>query len=595
MGQASPHALRSLIVAQAVGSFNTSALKLFIALLAVNRLAGGAKSETIQQQQVTLAFVVFTLPFVLISLPAGVIADRFSKRTVLLVLRAIESVILLGVMFTLILDSGGGPELFFFLALIGITSAVFSPALYGILPELVPHERLSSANGAVAMWTFLAVIAGTGGGGILLDVTNGGQTWLVGLLLAVLAGIGGYAAFTLPAVAPARSQGGVADTVRSAWTAVRADRVLWLTILGQGLYWTIVTLVGTTIPVFARQLVTEEAAKNTLTVLPLLVLGLGTAAGSIGVGRLSAGKIEVGFIPLGGTGIAFCTLLLGALGPSVAGMVVTLIFMAVLGVSSGCVNVPLNALLQWRVPADRRGAVIALCNVLTFAGILLGSLLGFLLAQADYTSGGILVWAGLLTLAGTIWATYLVPEAFLRLVLVLTTHTLYRLRIHGRENVPQEGGALLTPNHVTFVDAALLIASTDRPIRFLVDASYFHHWLYKPFMKALGAIPISASGGPRMILRAPARRRRLSRQGRAGLHLPRRTTDAHRHAATVPARPGAHRQGTQRADHSGVHGSRLGQHLQPFGRALPVEDAGAHPLPHHDGLRQTATGRDDGR
>src|SRR5205085_1259036 len=83
-----------------------------------------------------------------------------------------------------------------------------------------------------------------------------------------------------------------------------------------------------------------------------------------------------------------------------------------------------------------------------------------------------------------------------RLVLVLLTHTFYRVRVIGRENVPQEGGALLIPNHVSFVDGLFLLAAVDRPIRMIVDASYFNHALFKPFMRAIGAIPISASGGP---------------------------------------------------------------------------------------------------
>ena len=64
------------------------------------------------------------------------------------------------------------------------------------------------------------------------------------------------------------------------------------------------------------------------------------------------------------------------------------------------------------------------------------------------------------------------------------THTLYRLRIVGRSQVPVTGGALLVPNHISFIDGFLLIASLDRPIRFVVDAQYVNHPLFKPFMKA---------------------------------------------------------------------------------------------------------------
>src|SRR4029079_8858064 len=90
----------------------------------------------------------------------------------------------------------------------------------------------------------------------------------------------------------------------------------------------------------------------------------------------------------------------------------------------------------------------------------------------------------------------------LRAVLVILTNSLYRLRIVGHEHVPKAGGALLVPNHVSFIDGLLLIASLDRPVRFVVDAQYRDRALFKPLMKLFGVIPISSYGGLRVVLRA---------------------------------------------------------------------------------------------
>jgi acyl-[acyl-carrier-protein]-phospholipid O-acyltransferase/long-chain-fatty-acid--[acyl-carrier-protein] ligase len=98
--------------------------------------------------------------------------------------------------------------------------------------------------------------------------------------------------------------------------------------------------------------------------------------------------------------------------------------------------------------------------------------------------------------------TAAVLRLILRLGIWLLSRTVYRVKVIGRENVPEQGGALLVPNHVTFVDTLFLLASVRRPVRFLVEASYFNKRLFRPFMKALGAIPISASGAPRDILRS---------------------------------------------------------------------------------------------
>lgn len=92
--------------------------------------------------------------------------------------------------------------------------------------------------------------------------------------------------------------------------------------------------------------------------------------------------------------------------------------------------------------------------------------------------------------------------ALLRAWVRVVTHTVYRLRVLGAENVPRTGGVLLTPNHVSFVDALLLLTSTGRPIRFVIERTWFDRWWLKPFLRAIGAIPISAAGGPRQMLRA---------------------------------------------------------------------------------------------
>jgi acyl-[acyl-carrier-protein]-phospholipid O-acyltransferase/long-chain-fatty-acid--[acyl-carrier-protein] ligase len=128
----------------------------------------------------------------------------------------------------------------------------------------------------------------------------------------------------------------------------------------------------------------------------------------------------------------------------------TLLGMACLGLSSGFVVVPLNALIQWRSPSDRRGAVIAFANTLVFGGVLMGSLGCGLLATIGLSASAIFLVSGIGSGLLTLWALYQLPETFIRLVFVLFTHTIYRLTILGKEHMPQEGGALLVPNHVSF-------------------------------------------------------------------------------------------------------------------------------------------------
>jgi acyl-[acyl-carrier-protein]-phospholipid O-acyltransferase/long-chain-fatty-acid--[acyl-carrier-protein] ligase len=173
-----------------------------------------------------------------------------------------------------------------------------------------------------------------------------------------------------------------------------------------------------------------------------------------------------------------------------------------LGIASAFIFVSLNAILQWKSPPDRRGAVISMSNTCVFTGILLGSLSGGWLAHAGLSTTSIFLATAGMTLAGMLYAIWLLPDTLLRLLLVLLTNTIYRLRILGDRHLPSSGGALLVPNHVSFVDGLLLIASLDRPVRFVVDAQYAEQPIFKPFMKALGVIPISSHGGVRVILKA---------------------------------------------------------------------------------------------
>jgi acyl-[acyl-carrier-protein]-phospholipid O-acyltransferase/long-chain-fatty-acid--[acyl-carrier-protein] ligase len=493
------HPLSGLLIAQFFGAFNDNAWKLMVALLAIRQVtaqvAPGPELEAAAQTQTTFAFVIFTLPLVLFSIVAGLLADRVSKRTIIIAMKVVEMALMSAGTVALWLNPSGGLLPLIVLGGMGVHSALFSPAKYGILPELVPHERLAASNGLLEMWTFLAILTGTAAGGFLLQGA-GASPWLAPLTLTMFSVIGLTAAFSVPRVPPARVEGGLRATIGGAWAAIRAERLLRLAIPGEIFFWTIASLFAQNILVYAKAVLHLSDA---LSGLPLTVLSIGIGLGAMLVGRLSQSRVEYGLIPLGATGVFLTLLLLGSFTPELAG---TFFLMGLLGTASAFIFVPLNAILQWKAPHDRRGSVIAFSNTCVFTGILLGSLAGGALANAGLSTSGIFLATASLTVAGTVWALWLLPEAFLRLLLVILTNSLYRLRIVGQHHVPHTGGALLVSNHVSFIDGFLLIASLDRPVRFVVDAEYVNLPLFKPFMKALRVISIASQGGPRVILRA---------------------------------------------------------------------------------------------
>ena len=491
--------LRGLLIAQFCGAFNDNAWKLMVALLAIRQatagMAPGPELETVAQTQTATAFVIFTLPLVLLSLVGGTFADRISKRTVIIAIKVVEVLLMAAGTMALWMNPAGGMLPLIVLCGMGVHSALFSPSKYGILPELIPHERLAAGNGLLELWTFAAILTGTAAGGFLLQMA-GSHTWLAPLVLTGLSVVGLITAFSIPPVLPARTDGGIGATVRGAWAAIRTERMLQMAIPMEIFFWTIASLFMQNVIVYAKAVLRLSDAMSGL---PLTLLSVGIGIGAILVGKISRNRVEYGLIPLGAIGVFTALLLLGLLAPPLSG---TFLLLGALGIASAFIFVSLNAILQWKSPPDRRGAVISMSNTCVFTGILLGSLSGGWLASAGLSTTSIFLATAGMTLAGVLYALWLLPDTLLRLILVLLTHTLYRLRIIGETHMPPSGGALLVPNHVSFVDGLLLIASLDRPVRFVVDAQYAELPIFKPFMKALGVIPISSHGGLRVILKA---------------------------------------------------------------------------------------------
>ncbi|HEY6260384.1 MAG TPA: MFS transporter, partial [Nitrospiraceae bacterium] len=445
-----PHnPLRGLLIAQFCGAFNDNAWKLMVALLAIRQataqLTPGPEMETAAQTQTAITFIIFTLPLMLLSLVGGTLADRLSKRTVIISIKVVEVCLMSAGTVALWLNPAGGILPLIVLCGMGAHSALFGPSKYGILPELIPHERLAAGNGLLEVWTFAAILTGTAAGGFLLQTADV-QVWMAPLVLAALSVIGLVAAFGIPHVPAARSTGGVGSTIRGAWAAIQTERLLRLAIPGEIFFWTIASLFAQNVLVYAKAVLHLSDAKSGL---PLTLLSVGIGVGAILVGRLSQKRIEYGLIPLGALGASLALSLLGALTPPLFG---TFLILAFLGISCSFIFVPLNAILQWRSPFDRRGAVISFSNTCVFTGILLGSLGGGALASAGFSTSSIFLVTAGVTIGGTLWALWLMPDVFLRLLLVICTNTLYRLRIVGQEHVPLSGGALLVPNHMSFID-----------------------------------------------------------------------------------------------------------------------------------------------
>ncbi len=331
--------------------------------------------EAAKQERTAIVTMILLIPLTVISLPAGVVADRMSKRSVIVGMKLLELVLMLAGAAALYQQPAGGWLSIAVLGLIGVQTAFFVPAKYGILPEILPCERLSAGNGVLEMTSNLAMLAGIAGGGLILGRVHA-HPWIGAMILAVLAVFGLLASLTIPPVKAARNEGGLGTTVRLAYESIKADRVLRLALIGQVFVWTIATLVP---PVVLAYDATHLGLGVDQSGFPLAALGVGVGLGCWLAGKLSGAKVEYGLLPFGALGLAVSSLAFAVIGPGLFG---TYVLMTLLGIFSGMLFVPLNALLQWRSPADRRGAVIAMANVLVYGGMVLGTFLALVLARA---------------------------------------------------------------------------------------------------------------------------------------------------------------------------------------------------------------------
>ena len=248
-----------------------------------------------RSRQAALAQIILLIPLLLFNLPGGALADRLSKRTVILAMKVLELVLMLLGTASLFLHPAGGVPAMAILGLLGVQAALFSPSKYGILPEILPHEKLSSGNGLLEMWSNLALIGGTVAGGVILSFTHG-QPWLGGLLLTVVSGVGLVAALAIPRVPAARPEGHLLETLTAGWSAIRADRILRLAIGGQVFVWSIASLIP---PPLLAHAMKNLGLHEWQTGFPLAAIGIGIGVGSVVAGRLSAPRWSTDSFPWG--------------------------------------------------------------------------------------------------------------------------------------------------------------------------------------------------------------------------------------------------------------------------------------------------------
>ncbi len=484
----------SLIATQFQGAFSDNILR----NLMLSMIVGMGLARNERETFVSAVTIIFSVPFLLFSMTGGWLADRYSKRQITIWTKWME-------VFSMVLATAGLashilPLSLGALTLVATQAALFGPSKYGLLPELLPAKRLSWGNGVIELGTFLAIILGTVAGATMAEKFHGCEVY-AGYVLLALSFIGLLTSLGIdkvPAASPNKKfQLNILGDLLQQIRFMRRDRALFLAVIGNAYFWFLGSLLFSTIVVYGPDVLHIGQAK---TGYLNATLALGIGIGSMVAGWLSGNKIEFGLIPLGSIGMTCTGVLLGATHHGLMGSAVLL---GSLGFWAGFYAVPVNALIQHRPPEKDKGGIIAAANLLSFVGIALSAGVYYIFtAYVHLDPRGVILAASVITGAGTVYVLMLLPEWFGRLILFFLTHTIYRVKVIGRENFPDKTGALLVCNHMSFVDAALLVASTDRPIRFMMFQGIYDNPIVKPFAKMMKAIPISDEQRPRDMIQS---------------------------------------------------------------------------------------------
>eukprot|EP00913_Durusdinium_trenchii_P028368 g26596.t1 len=502
-----------LLVTQFLGALNDNMFR-WLAVPFAKPVLGSAEA-------LSLGLACFTVPYLLFASFAGFLADRFSKRKVIVGCKIAEVVIMAcGIAAMMV---GNLILLFSVVALMGCQSALFGPAKFGSIPEMVTGKRISKANGLMAMFTVVASAAGFIAGTALFDAIGGDISEPVAFsqlapAAATLLGvaIAGWLASLLvtavPAADPERAapSNPVSDTLRQL-RALGSNVAILRAALGIGFFWLLASLAQMNIDVYGMtELGLSQASVGPL--LGILVVGLGM--GSVLAGLISGDKVELGIVPIGAFGVAVSACLLYYTGSHIdlssdamqqSAYFWSCVWMFLLGVSAGLFNIPLEAFLQHRSERKTRGTILAASNFLSFSLILFSAGLFFVLqGKLEFSASEIFLIAGIGTVPVAIYIVVLLPDATIRFVVWLATHTVYRVRVAGLTNIPKTGGALLVANHVSWIDGILLLVTSSRPIRMLAYADYVENRKLRWLSKVFGVIPIKDSGGPKALLRSLA-------------------------------------------------------------------------------------------
>lgn len=456
---------------QFLGALNDNIYKLLIVYFLI-QLEGMDQSHQI----LATTGATFVIPFLLFSALSGTLADRFSKRDIIVTTKILELIIMGLAVCAFAFQSKWGSYLILFL--LATQSAIFGPSKYGIVPELVSTEKISKANGLMTSFTFFAIILGTFLASFFIQITS--RNFIISAIFCTfIALIGLVVSFGIEPTPPSgcekKFQFFFLRQIYQTLKLARQEISLLPAMCGAAYFLFVGAFTQLNIIPFAvHSLHLSDIQGGYLFFLTALGIGIGALI----AGKISGRIVELGLVPIGALGIAICAFLLDAFSSHLF-IIIPLVTM--LGICGGIFEVPLDSYIQVASPKQSRGQIVAAANFMSFIGVLLASALIYLNSKMfglDSDKGFSLI--GLLTLFVTIAFTFQFFDYLTRFIASILSRLHFKTNFIGQKNIP-DCPALYVCTHTAWNDTLLLMGSQRRRMRFFIEQEQEH----SPWMRRL--------------------------------------------------------------------------------------------------------------
>lgn len=469
-----------LNVTQFLGALNDNIYKLLVVYLFI-QLEGIESSYRI----LSMAGATSILPFLLFSASSGTLADRFSKRNIIVLTKFFELMIMIAGIISFAYESKIGS--FCTLFLLATQSAIFGPSKYGILPELVETEKITKANGLMTSFTFLAIIVGTFCASFLLDMTHRNFLF-ASFFCAILSLIGLLTSFCIEYTAPSGSHKQfnvlflfeIYKTLKTAFTVPSLVPAM----LGSAFFLFLGAFLQLNIiPYAVQSLQMTDIQGGYLFLLTAIGIGLG----SLIAGKISGKTAELGLTPLAGIGITICCYLLDLLSEHLAIIMPVVLLIGLLG---GIYQIPLDAYIQISSPNKYRGQIVAATNFISFFGALCASFLLYLITEIlGFKADKGFAIMGTITLMVTIGILFQFFDYLSRFIAMILSKLRFCTIFNGKDNIP-DTPAIYLCTHTAWNDTLLMLGAQRRRIRFFIEQEQDHSICLKYLYRLLRSIYI---------------------------------------------------------------------------------------------------------